>query len=164
MNTTTASTLGTTKPTFWKTAREQLEAVRSVKVVNLALVATTNAAVNDTTIETSKSSKVIEIRNMRGNAWHVDVLPKKSIRLHGTETNTRKPYAFDLTFKIGDIAVYGGYNLTYTGTIVGIGEKTVRIEDCGRVKALRFDDFAFWNRDFDAERIAQENADTMMRI
>lgn len=33
MNATTASTLGTTKPTFWKAAREQLEAERTLKAI-----------------------------------------------------------------------------------------------------------------------------------
>jgi hypothetical protein len=162
MNTTTAILAGTKKQTFWTIAREQLEAKRAAIVL-------ASVAMNDVTIpvvesKSAKQPKTIEVRNMRGNEWHANVTPRVSIRLHGVEKNTRTPYAFDLTFKVGDVAVYSGYNLTYTGKIVSIGEKTVRIEDCGRVKALRFDDFAFWNRDFDAERIAQENADTMMRI
>lgn len=166
MNTATASTLGTTKPTFWTIAREQLEAERTAKVSLLAL---TNTASNDvaapiTESKPSKQPKMIEIRNMRGSEYHADVVPRTSIRLHGFEHNSRKPHAYDITFKVGDTAVYGGYNLTYTGKIVSIGEKTVRIEDCGRVKALRFDDFSFWNRNYNAERIAQENADTLMHI
>lgn len=151
------------KRSFWTVAAEQLAAERMSKT--LLLVAGSIPA-NDTTapVKPSKGAKLIEIRNMRGKDWNVDVLPKKSIRLHGIETNTSKPYVFDITFKIGDVAVYGGYNLTYTGTIVSIGEKTVKIKDGDRSTVLKFDDFAFWNRDFDAERIAKSNSDELTRI
>lgn len=156
------ATTGTTKRSFWTVARERMEAERTVKAALLVPVSIPAFVENDTTtlaVKPSKSPKAIEVRNMRGHEYHADVIPKKSIRLHGFEHNHTTPHAYDITFKVGDTAVYGGYNLTYTGTIVSIGEKTVRIEDCGRVKALRFDDFSFWNRDFDAERIAQENSD-----
>lgn len=151
------------KRSFWTVAAEQLAAERMSKT--LLLVAKSIPA-NDTTtpVKPSKEAKTIEIRNMRGHAYHADVLPKKSIRLHGFEHNHVSPHAYDITFKVGDVAVYGGYNLTYTGTIVSIGEKTVKIAHDGRSTVLKFDDFAFWNRDFDAKRIAKENSEELMCI
>ena len=71
-----------------------------------------------------------------------------------------RPHAYDITFLVGGAAVYGGYNMTYTGTIVAIGEKAVRIrEDHGsKVHALDLATFSDWNRDFDMEKIAARNA------
>lgn len=104
---------------------------------------------------------------------HADVTPGVSIRLHGVETNRHGgPAAYDLTFKLGDSAVYGSYNLTYTGEITAIGEKTVTITEThygrndagervlvyGRVHRLELADFSRQNSDYDADKIAARNA------
>jgi hypothetical protein len=160
MQTTMPSTLGMKKPNFWMVARRAVETkAEPVKVANLALVATMNRAANDTSIP--KRAKTIEIRNIRGNAYHADVIPKKSIRLHGFEHNSTTPHDYDITFNVGDVAVYGSYNLTYTGKIVSIGEKTVKINHGSRSTVLKFDDFNFWNNNFDAAKIAKHNAEWM---
>lgn len=138
---TTAATNKATKRTFWTIAREQIAASKVVKASKPV-----------------KASKMIEIRKMRGCEYHADVMPKQSIRLHGFEHNSVKPHAYDITFKVGDVAVYGGMNLTYTGKIVSIGEKTVKIVHHDRATVLKFDDFNVWNSNFDADKIAKHNA------
>ena len=154
----------TTKRSFWTVAAEQLAAERMSKTL---LLVVGSIPANDTTVvpvKSTKEPKVIEIRNMRGHEYHADVMPKKSIRLHGFEHNHVKPHAYDITFKVGDVAVYGGMNLTYTGKIASIGEKTVKIAHNDRTTVLKFDDFNFWNNDFNAKKIAKENAEEFMCI
>jgi|LakMenEpi03Aug12_release.lakeMendotaPanAssembly.Ray.scaffolds.fasta_scaffold2144657_1 hypothetical protein len=89
----------------------------------------------------------------------VDIQPRQSI------TITREGYA-PISFGIGDMAVYDSYNLVYTGTISSITEKTVTIIRAGyqSAKRLKIDQFAFYNYDFDAERIGRENAETSWYI
>jgi hypothetical protein len=152
-----------TKRSFWSIAAEQLATEQAVVLHSLGF-----APVNDTTTasdvpakKANKVAKTIEIRNMRGAEYHADVVPRQSIRLHGFEHNHTAPHAYDITFKVGDEAVYGGYNMAYTGKIVSIGEKTVKINHGSRSTVLKFDDFSFRNRDFDAKKIAERNANWM---
>ena len=99
------------------------------------------------------------------NIYHADITSKKSIRLYGTKINHLPgPVDFDLTFSIGDQAEYGSYNLNYTGEIVAIGAKTITIESYGEKHRLDLHTFAWRNWDFDAQRIFEDNSDTMMRI
>lgn len=101
-----------------------------------------------------------------GEVAHVEVTPKKSIRIYGVRwANGPGAKAFDLTFEVGGMAVHGSYNLIYTGEIVGIGAKTVTIDDgFNRKKRLKFEDFVSRNWDYDAERIAAKNHETSMYI
>lgn len=135
---------------------------------------------NATTSTSTKKGKVVEYRNIKSRDYkrhgttypgtvkvgqHADVTPGKSIRLHGIETNRHEPKPHDLTFKVGDTAVHGSYNLVYTGTITSIGAKTVTIKgNFGKPTRMSIYDFNFYNNDYDAERIAARNADTMMCI
>jgi len=137
---------------------------------------------NATTPTVTKKGGVIEHRNLKrkdrkrhGHVYtgevkvgqHADVTPGKSVRLHGVNTNKWEPKPHDITFKVGDRAVYGSYNLTYTGTITSIAAKTVTVtEDYsnGRKHRMSLFDFNFYNDDFDIERIRQENAVTMQHI
>ena len=89
---------------------------------------------------------------------HADVYPRNAIRLYGWETNARTPHTYDRHFAIGDVAAYGGGNITDTGKIVSIGEKTVKIKDGSQVRALDIVSFSAWNRDFDAVTVAVRNA------
>ena len=126
-----------------------------------------------------KSETVIALRNLRGKPWrragvthegqlaeghHADIIPGKSIRLFGIETNRYGgPKAYDKTFKVGDEAEYGSYNLHYFGRILAIGAKTVRIETSstgGRSRLLDPYEFSFRNRD-DADRKHAANATWM---
>ena len=96
------------------------------------------------------------------------VTPGSKVEIH---TYSR---AGDLTdikvFRIGDIAEYDSYNLTYTAPIKQITTKNV-IFDMGErwdgrkeTKRLKMDSFAWRNHDFDAERIAARNASVSMCI
>lgn len=99
------------------------------------------------------------------NIYHADITPKKSIRLYGTQINHLPgPIDFDLTFSIGDQAEYDSYNLDYTGDIIAIGAKTITIEDHGEKHRLDMHSFAWRNWNFNAQRIFEDNCDTMMRI
>jgi hypothetical protein len=98
---------------------------------------------------------------MRGH--HAEIVPGESIRLHGTETNrVGGPIEYDITFHVGDDAVYGGYNLTYTGPIMKIAANTITINagstGRSRAKRLTIAEFSRENRDYDAEKIAKHNA------
>lgn len=93
-----------------------------------------------------------------GETYNVEIEPKKSIRIYGNYKGNNK--AFNITFKIGDKAEYDSYNLKYIGEIVSIGEKTVTIDPGHRDKKSRLSlaEFCWRNHNFDAERIAKENA------
>lgn len=138
--------------------------------------ASNTVAANDTAALVSdkpKADRVIEIRDIPEKqskrfvraplvGHHADIVCGKSIRLHGIETNrVHGPESYDLTFRVGDWAVYGGFNLTYTGRIISIGEKTVAIEEQhgGRVHRLDIARFSRWNWDYNSERISKQNSE-----
>jgi hypothetical protein len=124
--------------------------------------------------------KTIQIQrpSFSSQVYTADIEPRQSIRLYGVQpdrcryipvthdgvTTLRQEIyeqPFDLTFRIGDSAVYGSYNLTYTGKIISIGEKTVAIDAHGtgeRKKRLDLWSFAWQNWDYDATKIAHDNA------
>lgn len=138
-----------------------------------------NDNANDGIPTVTKVGSTIEYRNLKrrdgrhmGRAYegevkvgqHADVTPGKSIRLHGLDTNKWEPKPHDITFKVGDRAVHGAYNLVYTGVIVSIGAKTVTVEDGGERKRMSIFDFNNYNHDYDAERIAHRNREMFMTI
>jgi len=92
---------------------------------------------------------------------HVDVIPRKSIRLHGLDRNRRNgPVAYDRTFEIGDSAEYDSYNTSFIGRIVAIGAKTVTIDTkMGERRRLKLEQFSWRNRHFDLETVARRNAE-----
>lgn len=114
--------------------------------------------------------------------YNIDLDPGKSIRLYGPDTGrgrlmvstdgdqTVRRWAedpFDITFRVGDRATYDSYNLTYLGTIVSIGEKTITIAKDGyrgKTARLTLVDFAWRNCDFNLERINHENFIEMQSI
>lgn len=64
------------------------------------------------------------------------------------------------TFKVGDIAEYGSFNLVYMGPIVSITEKTVSIKTTGDViKRLDMARFIQINRDFDYAAASKRNSE-----
>lgn len=71
------------------------------------------------------------------------------------------------TFKIGDKAVSGSYNLIYLDKIVGITEKNVIFEPSlrgMRKKHMKLLEFAWRNWDFDRKEIDRHNHVTSMSI
>jgi hypothetical protein len=100
---------------------------------------------------------------------HADVIVGVSIRLHGVDPSKYEPRPHDITFRVGDTAVHGSYNLIYTGTIVAIGKATVTIEEeVGSSQRqrhrLNLFDFNFRNHDFNRAEIARHNDDTLRCI
>jgi hypothetical protein len=106
---------------------------------------------------------------------HAEIVPGVSIRLYGEdwrvmyENGVRcdRLVPYDVTFKVGDEAEHGSYNLRYTGKIVGIGVKTVTIDasDIGHTtRRLTIHEFDRRNYKFDAAKVAEFNADEMMHI
>lgn len=67
---------------------------------------------------------------------------------------------YSTTFRVGDTAVYDSFNLVYTGTIVAIGEKTVKIQHphSKRTTVLDLAEFSSRNRFFDLDEIFNRNA------
>lgn len=114
--------------------------------------------------------KVIEVRDIkardrksRGETYegetkvgqHADIVKGKSIRLFGVETNRGAgPLSYDRTFKVGDVAVSGSYNLIYTDTITSIGAKSVSLGG----KRLSIYEFNFYNNTMDLDKVAAHNA------
>ena len=68
------------------------------------------------------------------------------------------------TFKIGDVAEYDSYNLSYTAEIVSITEKTVTFDNRGKRRRIKLHEFDWRNWDFDAAKTAEQNAITRMSI
>jgi hypothetical protein len=91
---------------------------------------------------------------------HAELAPRQWIRLFGIDNRV----AFDRVFRPGDEVAYSGYNLTYTGNIVGIGHKTISVRDERVTKRLSIYDFLFWNRKFDAARVRAANLEVLERI
>lgn len=91
----------------------------------------------------------------------VRILKNQEIELEGIYKNhVNGPQVFKTKFKIGGLAVYDSYNLIYTGTIVGIGEKTVSIQhysNSPRRSQLSLEKFAWRNWNFDYEKIKKHN-------
>lgn len=139
---------------------------------------------NDNRIESTVTvnGKTVEYRNIKDRdckrhgiahpgrveaGQHALVESGKRIVLWGVDRNrsANRFHPYRVEFRIGDTAVYGSYNLVYTGTITAIGPKTVTITDkFDGVTRLSIYDFNWRNNDFDADRISKHNHETMMVI
>lgn len=85
-----------------------------------------------------------------------------SIRLVGRYNNRD----IDITFKVGDLAEYDSYNLSYLGKITKITDKCVTIEPeyTGGTKRLDLHTFMWRNHDFDLEKTRKDNLETSYYI
>lgn len=99
------------------------------------------------------------------NCWSTDIFnarirPGESIQLTGKFFNFVKPLEYNITFKIGDSAIWGSYNLSYIGKITAIGEKTITIQHRGSKEVTRLDlgKFANYNFNFDLAKVEADNA------
>jgi len=101
----------------------------------------------------------VQIVNCGYTTYEVNPVPGKCIRVQ--RKDERPVY-----FEIGDEAEYDSYNLKYTGKIVSITEKTVTIKPKyeNKNRRLNIRDFAWRNWNFDSEKVAAENSDTMNYI
>ena len=109
------------------------------------------------------------------HTYVVDVTPKQSIRVRSTQPRyvpengktAIKMVEMDRTFKPGDLAEYGSYNLSYFGRITSIGPKTVTIVDyegssMEKTYRLSLERFAVRNVDFDADKAKTHNDAELM--
>lgn len=125
-------------------------------------------------VKAAKTSKPIHYAEIKGKdrtlhgrlhegqvikGFQAEVIPGQSVRLFGTQHNRVSPLDFDITFKVGDVAVQDSFNLVYTGTITAIGPKTVTITTWDRVHKLDLYTFATRNWDYNAERIHKRNTE-----
>jgi hypothetical protein len=124
-----------------------------------------------------RAAKIIEIRDIPAKPYkrfgriierdaavgqHATIVPGKSITLHGVYGNrVGGPVTYSRTFILGDTASYGGYNMTYMGTITSITAKTVTIveDHGGRVHRLELHEFNWRNWDFDADAAWKRNCE-----
>ena len=97
---------------------------------------------------------------------HAVIETGSRIVLWGVDRNCKSRFnPYRIEFKIGDSAVYDSYNLTYTGTIEAIGPKTVTIRNTfGKLTRLSIYEFNWRNKDFDAAKIFDRNAEMMVTL
>lgn len=125
-------------------------------IKNMKNAANTNAGETQTTVQTGKLVRIMNLTDRFGNVeigHGAVILPGIAERVSTGHT------AYDRTFSVGEVALYGGMNLDYTGTITSITAKTVTIQDGQTVKRLTIADFARKNRFFSAEASAKRNAE-----
>ena len=114
--------------------------------------------------KSAKNYSIVDMKNV-----NVAINTGKDIEFKGLKRMGNDWEIFHQKFSIGDTVVYDSYNLTYTGKIVSIGKKTVKIihypDDPDSAKTqLRLNDFIFWNWDLDLEEINKSNSETSMWI
>lgn len=115
-----------------------------------------NRATN--TARPAKTVRILELRSKVTKTKHgksggqllaghkADITPGQSIRLHGVEPRrSSKTVEFDVTFRVGDLAEYHSYNLSYLGKILSITAKTVTIAEDGRKRRLDLYTFSWRN-------------------
>jgi hypothetical protein len=89
-----------------------------------------------------------------------------SLRILVTDNDT-DVIVSDVTFKVGDTAEWGSYNLRYLGTIVSITPRSVVIDrgPCYSQKVrLKHEQFAWRNEGFDLEKVRRENYEASLSI
>lgn len=98
--------------------------------------------------------------NVEPNA-HAEIVPGHSIRLFGT---SRNGVEYNTTFRVGDYAVYGSYNMVYTGKIRSITAKRVTIveDHFGTVHSLDLHTFNWRNYNYNEADIADNNLNWLM--
>jgi hypothetical protein len=111
------------------------------------------------------SCKIVEFKNLNDTKMKLNFKGKKIDSVDIMRDRSYDGKKFRTSFIVGDEASFDSYNLIYTGTIQSMTEKTVTIKTkYDRCVRLSLEKFAIRNFDFDAVRIAEQNAETMMYI
>ena len=120
----------------------------------------------DTATKYGKSTVYENLRPGKGGSFFDSqefgamVTPGEEVTLTCLKKGEEEPST--IVFKVGDVCIYGSYNLVYTGEILAIGAKTVTINAGGTGqgnKRLDLYKFAWRNYDYNAERIAKRNSE-----
>ena len=84
----------------------------------------------------------------------------------GRYVATTRDKAFSRSFSLGDSAVYGSFNLTYTGRVESISCKRVVVAPGygDRTKSLDLERFFWRNWDYNEQETAKRNAEISMTI
>ena len=91
-----------------------------------------------------------------------EIVKGKSIRLFGArkrwEGSEKSVALYEIKFEVGSEAEYDSFNLSYTGTIVSITDKTVTIQPPygDKNKRLKIATFQWRNWNFDSEEDCSE--------
>lgn len=102
----------------------------------------------------------------KGRPYAIDAKPGhqativvgESITLHGEHKKSEGIYAlYNRTFRLGDTAEYDSFNLSYTGEIVSIGEKSITVRDGKKLHRLSIYEFDWRNFDLNLEAIEARN-------
>lgn len=100
----------------------------------------------------------------RRGEYRLFVTPGKNVEIHTHRENGELINV--KVFRIGDIAEYALFNLSYTAPIISITSKNV-IFDVGyktsqaKSKRLRMEKFAWRNHNFDIETTSRRNSESM---
>ncbi len=121
--------------------------------------------------ERHSAMKTAEIKSSFGT-FNVTIEKNKFISITTKATNWEKHRADEngnivRVFKMGDMAEYDSYNLSYLGTIKSITEKTVSILPRfgnGSVRRLKVGEFCWRNYKFDMEETNAQNLATSYSI
>ena len=92
------------------------------------------------------------------------VVPGKSITLIGIRELVTGATPYVKVFKLGDVAEYDSYNMSFYGPIESIGAKTVTISDDRKRARLDIETFAWRNSRFNLEKARARNIDVMMNM
>lgn len=102
--------------------------------------------------------KTLQVTDWSKQTYNVELVKNEYIAINCIYKNARFPKETTVTLRIGGDAVYGSYNLTYTGKIISITDKTVTIDTgMNERRRISLGDFCDRNWDFDAEKIAADN-------
>lgn len=86
-----------------------------------------------------------------------EIIPGVSIRIFGVDTNRVKgPQAYDFTFKVGDIAEYHAYNMSYFAPITSITAKRIGFKSENR--SLDLYDFVHHNDEDRAAKVKRNQS------
>ena len=127
------------------------------------------------------TNKPIHVHFERGHfdrcAYDLYVTPKQKVQIvcemprWNPEKRENYTAHINKTYKLGELAEYGSYNLSYYGVIINITPKQVWIQESdyrgnlnGEKHHLSLDTFAWRNATWNADKAFEENSDTMMYI
>lgn len=91
--------------------------------------------------------------------YDVTIEKNKYITIACTYTNAHQPKFTTTTLRVGYLAEYDSYNLSYIDKIKSITDKTVTFENGRR---LKLEEFCWRNWDFNLEEVEKRNHETMM--